>query len=149
MFKESSKSSGVFRTQPSIHDGDFLWIYLTAYYFCNRSSIIDTQLGYILASKNFEFFKVKLIWSKSSRLLQRIAFSCFSWDSINIIIKKQNHWLSCLISCQKWLKSIYSRSRKKSLSQSLQIQWIIFGNDKFSVFQEDLISQVTRIIFHK
>ena len=30
MFKESSKSIGVFRTQPSIYDGAFLWIYSTA-----------------------------------------------------------------------------------------------------------------------
>ena len=38
---------------------------------------MDVQLGYIQASKNIEFFKVKLSWSKSLRLLQRIAFSCF------------------------------------------------------------------------
>ena len=24
-----------------------LWIYLTVYYFCNKSSIIDVRLGYI------------------------------------------------------------------------------------------------------
>ena len=40
-FKESSKSWGVFRTQASIYDGAFLWIYLTVYYFCNKSFIID------------------------------------------------------------------------------------------------------------
>ena len=38
---------------------------------------MDVQLGYIQASKNIEFFKVRLRWSKLSRLLQRIAFSCF------------------------------------------------------------------------
>ena len=34
------------------------------------------RLGYIQASENLEIFKVKLSWSKPSRLLQRIAFSC-------------------------------------------------------------------------
>ena len=47
LLKESSKSRGVFRTQASIYDGAFLWIYLTAYYFRNKSSIIDVRLGYI------------------------------------------------------------------------------------------------------
>ena len=28
-----------------MYDGAFLWIHLTAYYFCNKSSIIDVQLG--------------------------------------------------------------------------------------------------------
>ena len=36
--------------------------------------IIDLRPGYIWASENIEIFKVKLRWSKSSRLLQRIAF---------------------------------------------------------------------------
>ena len=45
MFKESSRSRGVFRTQASIYDGAFLWINLTDYYFCNKSSIIDVRLG--------------------------------------------------------------------------------------------------------
>ena len=44
------------------------------YYFCNKISIIDVQLGYIQTSKNIEIFNVKLRWSKSSRLLQRVAF---------------------------------------------------------------------------
>ena len=43
----SSKSRGVFRTWASIYNGVFLWTYLTAYYFCNKSSIIDVWLGYI------------------------------------------------------------------------------------------------------
>ena len=64
---------GVFRTQGSIFDGTFLWIYLTAYYFCNKVSTIDLRLGYI------EIFKVKLRWSKSSWLLQRIAFLVLYW----------------------------------------------------------------------
>ena len=34
-FKDSSKSRSVFRTQTSIYDGAFSWIYLTAYYFRN------------------------------------------------------------------------------------------------------------------
>ena len=33
MFEESSKSRGVFKTQASIYDGAFLWVYLPAYYF--------------------------------------------------------------------------------------------------------------------
>ena len=40
------KSRGAFRTQASVYEGAFLWIYLTAYYFCNKSSIIDVRLGY-------------------------------------------------------------------------------------------------------
>ena len=46
MFEESLKIRGVFRTQASIYDGAFLLIYLTAYYFLNKSSIIDVRLGY-------------------------------------------------------------------------------------------------------
>ena len=38
---------GVFRTQAKIYDGAFLGMYLTAYYFHNKSSIIDVRLGYI------------------------------------------------------------------------------------------------------
>ena len=59
--------------QVSTHDGAFLLIYLTAYYFCNKSSIIDVRLGHIQASENFEIFKVKLSWNQ---LLQRMAFPC-------------------------------------------------------------------------
>ena len=40
--------------------------------FLQKSSIIDVRLG----SENIEVFKEKLGWSKLSRLLQRIAFSC-------------------------------------------------------------------------
>ena len=47
MFEESSKSRDIFRTQASIYDGPFLWIYLTAYYFHNKGSITDVQLGYV------------------------------------------------------------------------------------------------------
>ena len=39
-----------------IYDGAFLWIYWTAYYFRNESSIIDVQLGYIQAFENIEIF---------------------------------------------------------------------------------------------
>ena len=38
------------------------------------------------ASENIEVFKVKLSWSKSSRLLQRIAFSCFFLNSTPVKI---------------------------------------------------------------
>ena len=47
MFEESSKSRGIFRTQASIYDEAFSWMYLTAYFFHNESSIIDVRLGYI------------------------------------------------------------------------------------------------------
>ena len=40
--------------------------YLTAYYFRNKSFIIDIRLGHTEASKNNEIFKVKLGSSKSS-----------------------------------------------------------------------------------
>ena len=52
-------------------------MHLTAYYFRNKSSIIDIQLGYIQVLENIEMFKVKLRWSKSLRLLQRVAFVMF------------------------------------------------------------------------
>ena len=55
MFKESSKSRGVFRTQASIYDKAFLWICLTTYYFCNKSSVTDVRLCYVLASENIYF----------------------------------------------------------------------------------------------
>ena len=60
MLKESSKSRGVFRTQASIYDGAFLWIYLMDYYICNKNSITDVQLGYIKASENFEISKLNV-----------------------------------------------------------------------------------------
>ena len=60
MFKESSKNIGVFRTQASIYDGAFLWIYLMDYYICNKNSIIDVRLGYIKVSENFEVSKLKI-----------------------------------------------------------------------------------------
>ena len=41
------KGRGVFRTQMSIYDGVFLWIYLTVYYFRNENTIIDAWLGYM------------------------------------------------------------------------------------------------------
>ena len=66
------KSRGVFRTQASINDGAFYWIYWTAYYLCNKSSIIEIWLNYMQASENIEIFKVKLSWSKLSWLLQRV-----------------------------------------------------------------------------
>ena len=69
--ESSSKSSVVFRSQASIYDKIFLWIYLTAYFFRNKSSIIDVQLGYMQTLENIEIFQVKLRWSKPSRLLQR------------------------------------------------------------------------------
>ena len=46
-FEKASKSRSVFKNQVSIYGGAFLWIDLTAYYFHNKSSIIDVQLGYI------------------------------------------------------------------------------------------------------
>ena len=54
-----------------------LWIYLMSYYFCNKSFIIDIQLGYIQTSKNIEILKVMLRWSKSLWLLQHVAFLVF------------------------------------------------------------------------
>ena len=45
--KSLQKSRGVFRTQVNIYDTAFLWIYLTAYYFLNKSPITHVQLGYI------------------------------------------------------------------------------------------------------
>ena len=48
--------------------------------FLQKSSIIDVRLG----SENIEVFKEKLGWSKLSRLLQRIAFSCSVFNIINI-----------------------------------------------------------------
>ena len=58
--ESSSKSSAVFRTKVSIYDGAFLWIYLTANCFRNKTYIIDVILGYIKAFENIEIFKVKL-----------------------------------------------------------------------------------------
>ena len=60
MFEKSSKSKGVFRTQASIYNAVFLWIYLTAYYFHDISSTLDVRLGYIGAYENVEISKVKL-----------------------------------------------------------------------------------------
>ena len=64
----------VFRTQASINDGAFLGTYLTAYYFRNKSFIIDVRMAYIQASKNIEIFKKASEWNKSLQLLERVAF---------------------------------------------------------------------------
>ena len=61
-------------TQARIYDGAVLRIYLMSYYLLNKGFIIDVGLGYTYASESIEIFKGKLRWSKSSWLLQRIAF---------------------------------------------------------------------------
>ena len=48
----------------------FLWIYLTAYYFRNKNSIID----------------VRLRWSKIIAIITTSSVSCFNLDFKNIII---------------------------------------------------------------
>ena len=45
--ESSSENRGVFRTQASIYNGAFLWIDLTAYFVCNKSSILDVLLDYV------------------------------------------------------------------------------------------------------
>ena len=90
MFEKSSKSRGVFGTQASIYDEAFSWIYLTAYFFHNKSSIIDVQLGYVQVSENVKFFKAKLRWSKSSRLLQSLAILVRFW------LRKHNRALGAI-----------------------------------------------------
>ena len=76
-FEESSKSRGVFRTQASMYDGAFLWIYLTACYMLHHRCSAWLYIG----SKNIEIFKVKLSCSKSSRLLQHVAFLVIIWNN--------------------------------------------------------------------
>ena len=71
-----------------------------AYYFCNKSSIIDTRLGYIQASENIEVFKVKLSWIKSSRLLQRIAFSCLLLIEVLCNLLMNLHNINQLKECK-------------------------------------------------
>ena len=51
-----------------------MWIYLTAYYYRNKRSIIGIRLVYMYATENIEIFKVKPISSKSSQLLQPVGF---------------------------------------------------------------------------
>ena len=46
-FEESWKRKGTFRNQARSSDEAFSRIYLTAYYFRNKSSIIDVRLVYI------------------------------------------------------------------------------------------------------
>ena len=121
-FEELSKSRGVFRTQVSIYDGA-LGKNLTDYYFCHKSFIIDVRLSYIYACENIEIFKVKLKWSKSSRLLLRVAFlvsllklsNCvthfsvsfdfkiISWD--NMILKSKIFYFKITLSHEIILKS--------------------------------------------
>ena len=102
--KSSSKTSVVFRTQASVYDRNFLWIYLTAYYFRNKSSIIYVQLGYM--QKNNKIFKVKQRWSKPSRLFQRVAFLVIHWFSINF-----------------FFNGSFQRRHHKIVKQCLTIWW--------------------------
>ena len=52
----------------------FFGMDLMAYYFRNKSSVIDIRLGSIKIYENIEIFNVKLRLSKTSRLLERVAF---------------------------------------------------------------------------
>ena len=79
---KSVQKRGVFITQASIYDGAFLWIYLTAYYFRNKSSIIVVWLVYKQASKNIEVIKVKLTRRKPSGLLQGVAFLVYFQNNL-------------------------------------------------------------------
>ena len=77
--ESSSKSSVVFRTQVSIYDGAFLWIYLTANYFRSKNYIIDVILGYIKAFENIEIFKVKLRCEQVIAIVATHSVSCLSF----------------------------------------------------------------------
>ena len=74
--ESSSKSSSVFRTLASIHL-NFLWISLTAYYFSNKSFVMDVWLGHIY------------------RLLKILTFSEAKVEQIIAIAKTRS--VSCLI----------------------------------------------------
>ena len=54
---------------------------LTACYIGNKNSIIDVRLVYTHVFEKIEIFKVKLTSSKSSRLLQRVAFLVYFSDT--------------------------------------------------------------------
>ena len=58
--------------------------------FLQKSFIIDVRLGYIQASENIDIFNERLSWSKLSRLLQRIAFSCYIYIGINFQVYVDN-----------------------------------------------------------
>ena len=59
-----------------------------AYYLRNKSFIVDVRLSYIYASENIAIFKVKLKWSKSLRLLQRVEFLVFDLYLTNATLNK-------------------------------------------------------------
>ena len=107
----------------------FLWIYLKVYYFHNKSSIIDV----------IAIFKVKLRWSKSSQLLQRVAFLvkvwsatldgfsefserrfwyCFLWDYFVRISYKLNSWDQGFYT---WRQILASWTLQRKWSFSLRI----------------------------
>ena len=121
MFKESSKSRGVFRTQ-------------TAYYFRNKSFTIDVQLGYITASENIEILK----WSQGGVNYrdccntQRFLLWLMSSTSANSLRSKINNWICvpperiCLFSF--WLFNSNSGRYLQSILPILKVQmlWLIW-----------------------
>ena len=72
-WKSLCKSWGVFGTQASIYEAFFVKI-VNNLFFSQKNFIIDARLGSKEASKTNEILKTKLKWSKSSWLLQRLAF---------------------------------------------------------------------------
>ena len=81
-FKEikrlKSKSRGVFRTQKSIYDGAFLWIYLTVYYFHNKISISCLTKLYIGLQKYWNFQSEAKVEQIITIVTTR-SVSCYLW----------------------------------------------------------------------
>ena len=115
-FKKSLQKAQAYLKPKQAYMMELSYEYTYQLYFCNKSSILDARLGYVQASEKIEIFKVKLRWSKSSRLLQRIAFSCFllnqDWlkvkfnfiNSLFLIFKECLHFQSENSVCNyKWI----------------------------------------------
>ena len=116
MLEAYSESKGVFRTQESICDGAFLWIYLSTYYFCNVGSIIDVRLGYMRASENIKIFKLKLRWSKSSRL------TAYYFCNISSIIDNVGPWRYQNFQSEAKVEQIIAIVTARSVSRLLTSQ---------------------------
>ena len=123
--------------------------------------IIDLRPGYIWASENIEIFKVKLQRSKSSRLLQRIAFLVsrnfvtFSTEMILLInftvfqLKYMNHNkdnfvcpLQTLIIKPEHMKSMSFITLQKQRFRWVQYEFVFknYFHRIFSIFTIKFIS---------
>ena len=126
-----SKSGGVIRIQASSYDGALFVKIVYDLLLSQKIFIIDVWLGSKLASENIEIFKMKLRWSKSSSLLQRVAFLVYKFN--HSFQGKVNQF--CVGSHGIVGNSLCTKSKNNShyfnLHDSLTMHTLLYGSTLF------------------